>query len=357
MRAVANRVYGAPEVLTATEVERPTIGARQILVQVHASAVTHGDRRLRAADFPGISGVFGRLVTGILRPRHPIGGSSFAGRVVEVGAEVTRFAVGDEVFGGAMHGAYAEYLAISDEAVGKMPENTTYGEAAALPYGAVTALVFLRDMAKVQPGERVLVVGASGGVGRMAVQIAKHLGAHVTGVGSRDQDLVRALGADHFIDYNQEDFTQRDERWDVIFDTTEGNHFQAFRPSLTTVGRYLSLYVTLRVLLEMAVTALRGGPRAMAGVAMGNGKLLDDVRTLVERGAVRAVIAKRYPLEQIADAHSFFEASRPRGSVVIDVVDIDAAPRRTTTRDRRDGRFSLTNEHAPHGPRQPVLHH
>lgn len=325
MQAAMNTAYGAPDVLAPTEVERPTIGAGQVLVQVHASVVNEGDRRLRAADFPGLSSVFGRLMIGVFGPRHPIGGSSFAGQVVEVGAKVTRFAVGDQVFGGVMHGAYAEYLAVSeDDGIAKMPENATHAEAAAIPYGLVTALVFLRDKAKVQPGERVLVVGASGGVGRMAVQVAKHLGAHVTGVCSRDQDLVLALGADEVIDYTREHFTTRDETWDVILDTTEGDHFRSFRPALTAVGRYLSLYVTLRMLFEMAVTAMRDGPRAMTGVAMGDPALMDDVRALVEQGAVRPVIAKRYPLGQIANAHAFFEASRPRGSVVIDVADSSA---------------------------------
>jgi NADPH:quinone reductase-like Zn-dependent oxidoreductase len=320
MRAAINTQYGPPDVLQLTEVDRPTIAPTQILVQVVASDVTQGDRRLRAADFPGVSAVFGRLLIGMRGPRRPVGGSMFAGRVVEVGSAVTRFAVGDAVFGGAMHGAYAEYLAVSEKGgVAKMPAGTTHAEAAAIPYGAVTALSFLRDVAKVQPGERVLVVGATGGVGRMAVQIAKRLGAHVTGVCSGDADLVRSLGADAVIDYTLEDFTRREERWDVIFDTTEGDHFRAFRSSLTKTGRYLTLYVTVRVLLEMALTALAGGPRALAGVAMGTAALTDDVRALVEAGAVRAVIADRYPLERIVDAHTRIESERLHGSVVIEV--------------------------------------
>jgi NADPH:quinone reductase-like Zn-dependent oxidoreductase len=329
MRAAINTTYGAPDVLRLIDTPRPEIGPRQVLVQVYASPVTQGDRRLRAADFPGLSAVFGRLMFGVTRPRHQIGGSSFAGRVVEVGAKVTRFVVGDDVFGGVTRGAYAEYLAIEEDAnVAKMPRDTSYAEAAALPYGAVTALVFLRDMAKVQPGERVLVVGASGGVGTMAVQIAKHLGAHVTGVASRDEDLVRELGAAEFIDYTHDDFTQGGRRWDVIFDATEGNHFRRFRRALTSRGRYLSLYMTLRVLFEMVTTAVRGGPRAMTGVAMGNSRLMDDLRALVEQGALRAVVAARFPLAQIADAHAALETSRPRGSVVIDMV--DHAPRDET---------------------------
>lgn len=327
MQAAINTRYGTPDVLTVDETARPTIGPREVLVQVHASAVTQGDRRLRAADFPGVSGVLGRLFLGVFGPRHPIGGSMFAGRVVEVGGEVTRFAVGDDVYGSVMHGAYAEYLALgAEEAIAKMPSNVEYGEAASLPYGAGTALVFLRDMAKVQPGERVLVVGASGGVGRMAVQVARHLGAEVTGVASRDADRVRALGAARVIDYRAEDFTALGERWDVILDTTEGDHFRAFRRALTSSGRYLSLYMTLRLVLEMAITKLRGGPRAMAGVAQGNAKLLDELRGLVEAGAIRPVVGARYPLARIADAHARLEGERRWGDVVVDVAEVAAAP-------------------------------
>jgi len=320
MRAATNTEYGTPDVLRVTEVERPTPGPNEVLVEVHASAVTQGDRRLRAADFPGVSALFGRLLFGVFRPRHAIGGTMFAGRVAAVGPEVTRFAVGDDVFGSVDRGAYAEYVVVSaDGAIAAKPAAIDHAEAAAIPYGAGTALTFLRDMAKVQPGERVLIVGATGGVGRMAVQVAKHLGAHVTAVGSRDGELVRALGADAFIDYTAEDFTARDERWDVIFDTTEGDHFRGVRDSLTATGRYLSLYMTPRLLLQMAWTKLRGGPRAMTGVAMGSAEGTEDLRQLVETGAIRPVVARRFALNEIADAHGALEGSRLPGDVVVEL--------------------------------------
>ncbi|MCA9606797.1 MAG: NAD(P)-dependent alcohol dehydrogenase [Myxococcales bacterium] len=326
MRAATNTRYGAPEVLDVTDAPRPAIGPREVLVEVRASVVTQGDRRLRAADFPGISGVFGRLLIGVFGPRHPVGGSMFAGRVVEVGAEVSRFAVGDDVFGSVMHGAYAEYLAVGAEgAIAKMPSNVEYGEAASIPYGAGTALVFLRDMAKVQPGERVLIVGASGGVGRMAVQVAGHLGAEVTGVASRDTDRLRALGAERVIDYRDVDFTALGERWDVILDATEGDHFRSFRRALSDSGRYLSLYLSLRLLFEMAITALRGGPRAIGGVAQGDAALTEELRELVEAGAIRPVVGARYPLARIADAHAQLEGQRRWGDVVVDVVEPGAS--------------------------------
>ncbi len=320
MRVATNRNYGNPTVLAIDEVAQPLAGPDQILVRVHASAITQGDRRLRAGDFPGFIGVLGRLMLGVSRPRHTVGGSTFAGRVVAIGDKVKRFRIGDDVFGVVMRGAYADYLAVSEtRAVATMPTNVGYAEAAAIPYGASTALVFLRDMAKVQPGERVLVVGASGGVGRMAVQVAKHLGAHVTGVLGRDAELVRDLGADEVIDYTTENFTETQEKWDVIFDTTQGNHFRAYRAALSAKGRYLSLYVTIRLVLEMAWTALRDGKRAMAGVALGGSSVTEDVRDLVEAGAVRAIIARRFSFDRIVEGHQALETGKLPGSVVVEL--------------------------------------
>ncbi len=319
MLVAANDEYGSPDVLCIRDAPSPKVRPREVLVQVLASDVTQGDRRLRAADFPGVTALFGRLMFGVFGPRNRVGGTNFAGRVVEVGSKVTDFAVGDDVFGAVMRGAYAEYLAVPEQGtLAKMPAETSYAEAAALPYGAVTALVFMRDLARVQPGERVLIVGASGGVGRMAVQVAKHLGAHVTGVASRDEDMVRSLGACEFINHRSQDFTQSGKRWDVIFDTTEGNHFRAYRGSLTPAGRYLTLYMTGRVLFEKALTAMRGGQRAIVGVAMGSAQNLRDIRELVCQGALRSVIGERYSFEQIARAHAALEGARPRGSVVIE---------------------------------------
>jgi NADPH:quinone reductase-like Zn-dependent oxidoreductase len=321
MHAATNDQYGSPAVLTWSEVDRPEVGPRDILIRVHASTVTQGDRRLRAADYPGITSLLGRVFTGVFRPRHRIGGSNFAGRVVNVGAEVKRFAVGDDVFGSTLHGAYAEYLAVrEDSAVERMPESTGYAEAAVLPYGGGSALVFLRDLGRVQPGERVLIVGASGGVGRFAVQVARQLDAHVTAVCSADAaELVRSLGADEVLDYRTQDFLQQGVRWDVVFDTISGDRFRAVRQVLSEGGRYLTLYMTVRVLFEMLASKLFGGPRALVGVAMGSAKLLSELRLLVDEGALRDVIAKRFPLRRADAAHAFLEDARPHGSVVIDV--------------------------------------
>lgn len=322
MRAVVNEQYGGPEVLEVRDVRRPRARVGEVVVQVRASTVTQGDRRLRAADFPGISALFGRLVVGLRRPRNPVGGTNFAGRVVEVGEGVTAFAPGDDVYGSAMAGAYAEYLSVPEKsAVAPMPRSLSYAEAAALPYGAVTALVFLRDLAKLKEGERVLIVGAAGGVGRMAVQIAKSLGAQVTAMCGEGTELVRSLGADDVIDYRSQSPAASGQRWDVVLDTTQGDHYRLYRPVLREGGRYLSLYMTPLLLLQMLATALAGNKRALTGVAMASPPLLGDVSALVEKHALRDVIAARYSMQDIAAAHAMLEQERPHGSIVVDIAE------------------------------------
>lgn len=326
MKAATHTQYGSPRVLRVEEVDRPTLADDQILVEVHASAVTEGDRRLRAADFPGVGAVIGRLMFGLLRPRNPTPGTTFAGKVVETGKAVTRFQVGDDVFGGCDNGAQAEYLAVAeDSAVTKIPAGVEYGEAAAVPYGAATALEFLRDVAAVQPGDRVLIVGASGGVGRFAVQVARHLGAQVTGVCSAEKaEMVRQLGARHVIDYAWEDYTKNGETYDVILDTVSGDGFRAAKPSLSSCGRYVSLYMTLRIGFQMLWGSVFGGPRAAAGVVINNRRLMEDVAGILAEGAIWPVVAARFPLDRVAEAHAELESGSLEGAVVVSVAD---APR------------------------------
>lgn len=321
MKAAITPSYGPADVLQTRELPTPTIGEHQVLVQIHATPVTAGDRRLRAADFPSIAAVPGRLMMGVLRPRNIVQGTMFAGRIVEVGSAVTQYAVGDDVFGSTDHGAYAEYLPMpEDGAMAKMPAGLSYEEAAAVPYGAGTALYFLRDLGSVGSGDKVLIVGASGGVGRFAVQLAKHLGAEVTAVCSRQSfELVESLGADHVIDYQSEDFSQNGLRYDVIFDVAGATSFCRSRPSLTRDGRYLTLFISVGVLLQMAVTSIIGGPRAKFSVALGKQDDMEQLRELMEQGVIPPVIAQRYPLERIADAHAEAETSRPHGSVMVTV--------------------------------------
>lgn len=319
MKAAITHAYGSADVLQTRDVPTPTISDREVLIRIHASPVTAGDLRLRAADFPSFSVLPGRLMVGVFGPRRSVQGTMFAGRVIEVGGAVTRFSVGDSVFGYTAHGAYAEYLSMPEGgAMARMPAGLGYDEAAAVPYGAGTALHFLRDLGAVGAGDRVLIVGASGGVGRFAVQLAKHLGAEVTGVCSRSSfELVRSLGADHVIDYATEDFTQRGQRYDVIFDIAGATSFGRSRTSLTEEGRYLTPVLSVGLLLQVALTAMSGGPRAKFAVVLPDQDDMNQLRALLEQGVIRPVIARRFPLERIAEAHAEAETGRVHGSVMV----------------------------------------
>lgn len=319
MKAAHTTTYGPAEVLEMRDVPRPTLKPDEVLVQVHAAPVTAGDLRLRAADFPSLSALPGRLLLGVFRPKHPIQGTMFAGRIVEVGSDVTRWSVGDDVFGNSMHGAYAEYLAMPETgAMAKTPGAIGYDEAAAVPYGAFTALHFLREVAAVKPGEKVLVVGASGGVGRFAVQIAKHLGAEVTAVcGRRSVELVRSLGADHVIERETTDFTRNGIRYDVIFDTAGVTTFGGIRASLADRGRYTSLFLSVGLLVALVLTSIFGGRRAKFAIAMPTREGMEELRELVERGVLTPVVARRFPFDDIANAHVEAERSRALGTVMV----------------------------------------
>lgn len=319
MLAAVQTRFGGPDVLTLQEVATPAPGAGEVLVRVHASPVTQGDRRLRAADYPGLSAVIGRLMFGVFRPRNPTPGTMFAGVVVAVGPEVTRFAVGDRVFGNAGTGAHAEFVRLAEDAeIASMPDGTSFDEMAALPYGAGTSLYFLRDVAAVQPGESVLILGASGGVGQFAVQIAKHLGATVTGVASGPKlDAVRRLGADHVIDYRVEDFARNGKRYDVIFDVADATSFARSRGSLTERGRYVTLYISLRVLAQAMWTSVFGTQKAKFSVAMGSAESTRQLADLAERGVVRPVIDARFPLSEVTAAHAAAESPQTTGVVMV----------------------------------------
>jgi NADPH:quinone reductase-like Zn-dependent oxidoreductase len=319
MSAVVYHSYGTPDVLKVADVDRPEVGKGQVLIRVHASPVTQGDRRMRSADFPGFLAIFGRLVAGLTRPRHSIPGTNFAGDVVEVGQGVTQFQAGDRVFGACGHGAHAQYLCVdADSAFAQMPDGMGYEEIAEMPYGAGTALRFLRDMGDVQPGDRVAIVGAAGGVGRYAVQLAKHFGAEVTAVcrGS-DMDFVRDLGADHVVDYQMQPFPGDEGPFDVIFDTSGSLRFRTCRNALSDNGRFLSLVMSPDLLVHMAWTAIRGGKRAKTGVALESREILNDLADLVDDGVLTPVVDRSYPLVRIRDAHERLEGSHPAGSVVV----------------------------------------
>jgi NADPH:quinone reductase-like Zn-dependent oxidoreductase len=311
MKAAVYNNYGGPEVVSIGEMPIPVIGDTDILVKVRSSAISTADWRLRTSIFPGILWLPARLMVGLFKPKNKILGTDFAGCVVDTGKSVARFNVGDRVYGFCLQGGHAEYLAIdAGKAVSKVPQSLEYDMAAAVPFGALAALVFLRDFAKVQAGQRILIVGASGGVGVFAVQLARLMGVEVTGVCSADNlGLVRALGADHVIDYGREDFASKTGAYDVILDTVGGTNFARCKGALTDMGVFVPLEFGLREIWQALVTSMRRGKRVIANVS-GDSALL-------ERGDIRPVIDAVYPLQEITQAHRRVETRHKTGAVVV----------------------------------------
>ncbi len=322
MRAATRRSYGPPEVLNIERVERPEPKADEVLVEVHATSVTSGDTRLREFKGAGMFWLPLRLMFGIVRPRNPIPGMEFAGRVVAIGKDVTAFRVGDAVFGMKIGSANAEYVAVREAAaIALKPKSLSFEEAGVTPFGALSALAFLRDFAKLKAGERVLVHGASGAVGVFAVQIAKHLGAHVTGVCSTaNVALVKGLGADAVIDYTIDDFASMPGVYDVILDTVGGTSFPRSKHVLAQDGRHVFLVQDWPQILQAFWTSLRKGKRVICGFSSGDSTTdMTAIRQLIEVGIIRPVIDRRYSLDQIVEAHRYVDSGRKRGGVVVSV--------------------------------------
>jgi NADPH:quinone reductase-like Zn-dependent oxidoreductase len=320
MKAVVYERYGPPEVLQLKEVEKPTPKDHEVLIKAHATTVTSGDWRVRSLNVPVGFRLIMRLVFGISRPKQPILGSELAGVIESVGKGVRKFKVGDQVFAfsDAAMGCHAEYKCMpEDGAVELKPVNLTYDEAAALSFGGTTALDFFRR-GKLQSGERVLINGASGGVGTAAVQLAKHFGADVTGVCSTaNMALVRSLGASHVIDYTLEDFTQNGETYDVIVDTVGTAPFSRSKDSLKEGGRLLMVLAGLLDMLQIPWASMTSSKKVIAGPAFGRAEDLRFLAGLAEAGEFKPVIDRRYPFEQIADAHRYVDTGRKKGNVII----------------------------------------
>jgi NADPH:quinone reductase-like Zn-dependent oxidoreductase len=321
MKAMVYTEFGPPEVLQLREVEKPSPGDNEVLINVHASSVTYGD----------LSAVKGepfmiRFSLGFRRPKYQILGKDVAGRVEEVGKSVNGFAPGDEVFGDLSQcywGAYAEYVTASESALVKKPHNMSFEQAAAVPESAVVALQGLRDIGKVRPGQKVLVNGASGGIGTFAIQIAKSFGAEVTGVCStRNCDLVRSIGADHTVDYMQEDFTQSGGRYDLIIATAGYRSLFDYKRALKPGGRYVA---TGGSMAQVFQPMLLGPWLSFGGVKMNSLAMkpkvqdLTFVKELIERGEVRSVIDRTFPLDKLADAMNYYAQGHSQGKVVITV--------------------------------------
>lgn len=322
MKVMAYRSFGGPEVLQLEQFDVPAPKEHEILVRNHATtvsaAVTAGRRGKGSA----------RLYFGPIRPRFPVLGSSFAGEVAATGAQVSRFAVGDLVFGdvGPRLGAQAEYVLVAESAViAAKPTNLTFSQAVAVFDGALTALPFLRDRAALRSGQSILINGASGAVGTAAVQLAKYFGAVVTAVCSgANHDLVTSLGADAVIDYTREDFVAAGRQYDVIFDAIGKSSYAQCRGSLTAKGRYLTTVPSPAILLQTLATSRSRGRKAaiaFAGLrpASDIAQDLEFMSGLAASGAYRPVIDCSYPLERAAAAHRYVDTERKRGSVVITI--------------------------------------
>jgi NADPH:quinone reductase-like Zn-dependent oxidoreductase len=318
MKAIVTTAYGSPDVLQLREIAKPTPAANEVLVRVRAGVVTPSDCAFRKGE-PFII----KLMYGMSKPRLPVPGVEFAGVVEAIGSAVTQFKVGDEVMGMSpdRFGAHAEYLVLPEEKpMIHKPTNATFEDAVTFMDGAPTALTFLRDTARLQRGQKVLINGASGAVGSAAVQLARHFGAEVTGVCSAaNAEMVKSLGAHHVIDYATTDFTQTGETYDVIFDAVGKRSFGECQRALTRSGVYLTTVPTLAIVFDILRTALLGGKKAKFVTAglMQNKANLTFIKGLAEAGALRAVIDRCYPLEAVAEAHRYVDGGHKKGNVAI----------------------------------------
>ena len=319
MKAIVYTHYGSPDVLQFKETEKPVPNAGEILVKIYAASANPLDWHLmRGAPF------LARLEGGLRKPKDPRFGADLAGRVEAVGSTVTQFQLGDEVFG-AWTGSFAEYATVPENRVALKPANRSFEEAAAIPVAAITALQGLRDTGHIHTGQKVLINGASGGVGSFAVQLAKAFGAEVTGVCStRNLDMVRSIGADHVIDYTQEDFTKNGQRYDFIFAVNGYHSIFDYKRALSPKGVYVmiggSMAAMVQAMLLGRVISMTGGQKmGSMGVAKPNQKDLVFMKELLEAGKVKPVIDRRYPLGETAEAIRYLEEGHARGKVVITV--------------------------------------
>ena len=318
MKAVTYNNYGPPDVLQIEEIEKPTPNEDQVLVKVIASSINAGDYRVRKAD-----PFFIRLAAGgLLRPKDTRSGGDVAGRVEAIGQNVKQLQVGDEVYG-CRHGAFAEYVCARESLLTLKPANISFEQAAAVPIAALTALQGLRDKAGIRAGHEVLIQGASGGVGSFAVQFAKHFGAEVTAVCStRNLEMARSLGADHVIDYTNEDFTRRLERYDLIFAVNGYHPISAYKRALNPQGMYVCAGGTMNqfmqaILLGPMMSQKAGRKLVMMGIAEAKQEDLIALAELLKDGRIRPVIDRTYSLNEIVEAFRYVEDIHAQGKVVI----------------------------------------
>lgn len=320
MKAMISTKYGGPEVLQLQEVDKPIPKDNEVLVKIHASPISTAGTMMRTG-YP----LIGRLFMGLTKPKNSIAGVGFSGEIESIGNKIKLLKKGDKVFGESLitFGTHAEYVCIEEEGVIAIkPENISYEEAAVVGDGPITSLNFLKNLANIQPGQSILINGASGSLGTAAVQLAKHLGATVTGVCStRNIEMVKSLGADEVIDYTKVDFTKNGKTYDVIYDTVGKSSFAKCKKILNEKGIYMSPVLDFLLLFQMLWTLVFGNKKAMFSAT---GALpipvirnfLQETKELYEKGKLKIVIDKRYSLEQIPDAHRYIDKGHKVGNVV-----------------------------------------
>ncbi|MHA1906665.1 MAG: NAD(P)-dependent alcohol dehydrogenase [Candidatus Thorarchaeota archaeon] len=327
MKAILWTKYGSPEGLKLSEVEKPLPKDNEVLIRIYATTVTIGDCEMRRLDYPLFMGLIVRMYIGFTKPKRiTILGMELAGEVEAVGTNVTKFNIGDQVFaatGFIGTGSCAEYICLPEKpeagAIALKPTNMSFDEAAAVPVGGMEALSLLRK-GNIQPGQEVLINGAGGTIGPYAIQLAKHFGAEVTAVDSTKKlDRLRSLGADHVIDYAQEDFTKSGKTYDVIFDVVGKSSYSGCIKSLKENGFYLLTYPKLGRSIRGRWTSRRGTKKVIGGTSTNNTEDLVFIRELIESGKIESVIDRRYPLEETVDAHRYVETGEKIGNVVINV--------------------------------------
>jgi len=321
MKAIISTKYGGPDILELHEVEKPTPKDNEVLVKVYAASVSTADSMMRTGK-PYI----GRLFTGISKPKNSIPGTGFAGIIESVGKSVTSFNKGDKVFGENIttFGTNAEYVCVPEGGVITIkPDYLSYEEAAPVCDGALTSINFLKNLAKIQPGQKVLINGASGSLGTAAIQIAKYYGAVVTGVCSTTNlALVKSIGADKVIDYAKEDFTKSIGKYDIIYDTVGKSSFSACKKVLAKNGIYISPVLGMSLLVDMMCSSIFGKKKAKfsaTGILPVTelNLLLKEVKEIIGAGHLKTIIDKRYKLEHIVDAHNYIDKGHKKGNVVI----------------------------------------
>ncbi|MFW9973983.1 MAG: NAD(P)-dependent alcohol dehydrogenase [Candidatus Thorarchaeota archaeon] len=317
MKAMIWTKYGPPDVLQLQEIDTPIPKGNEVLVKVHAASLNAGDLKvMRGESF------ILRIMNGLRKPKHKILGDDIAGEVEAVGKNIKQFQPGDEVFGVSVFGAFAEYGCFSEKYLARKPASLSFEEAAAIPMAAITALQGLRDKGQIQDGQKVLINGASGGVGTFAVQIAKYYGAEVTGVCSTMKlDMVQSIGADYVLDYTKEKFTEKSERYDLILDLAAHHSLREFKRALSPKGIYVCIGGTMaqyiQTMLLGPLITLRGSKKMHVGFGNPNKEDYEFLIRLFEAGKVVPVIDRSYPLSEIVEAFHYFEEGHAQGKVVI----------------------------------------